>query len=513
MRRPHRPLLVALLLLTFATGSTSASTKRVPVGSSLPVVTGQAVVGQSLTTSTGKWTGGVTSYGYAWQRCNATGCSLVAGATASTYKLSATDAGFALRSQVTAKNRYGATTATSPTTAAVTAAPVAPSNTALPQVSGTAQAGATLSTTTGTWSGSPTSFAYAWSRCDAAGTGCAAIAGAGAQTYAVAAGDVGFVLRATVSAASAGGSTSATSAPTGAVSAAAIAAAPTSTAVPQVSGVAQPGSTLTTSTGSWSGSPTGFGYGWNRCDASGANCTPIAGANAQSYAVAAADVGSTIRSSVLATNAGGTTTAVSAAAAVVAAPAAASARFGVACGGNVHNFTATDLARYFDGVKAAGATWVRIDLNWNLIQYAGPASYDWASFDRVVNSARARGLNVLAGMLYTPPWARPAGTESTYAPTNVADYAAFAKAAAAHYGPLGVHAYEIWNEPNIVNFWAPGPDPAKYTQLLKQAYAAIKGVDASATVVSAGLSPYGSYGNLDAQHMNPVTFLERMYAR
>lgn len=38
---------------------------------------------------------------------------------------------------------------------------------------------------------------------------------------------------------------------------------------------------------------------------------------------------------------------------------------------------------------------------------------------------------------------------------------------------MGVHAYEVWNEPNIVNFWAPGPDPARYTQLLKLAYPAI----------------------------------------
>jgi hypothetical protein len=47
--------------------------------------------------------------------------------------------------------------------------------------------------------------------------------------------------------------------------------------------------------------------------------------------------------------------------------------------------------------------------------------------------------------------------------------------------------------------------------MLKLAYAAIKGVDSSATVVSAGLSPYGSYGQFDSQHMNPVSFLDEMY--
>jgi hypothetical protein len=77
---------------------------------------------------------------------------------------------------------------------------------------------------------------------------------------------------------------------------------------------------------------------------------------------------------------------------------------------------------------------------------------------------------------------------------------------------MGVHAYEIWNEPNIAVFWAPRPNPARYAQLLKLAYVAVKRSDPSAEVVSGGLAPYGSYGESDPTHMNPLTFLERMYA-
>jgi hypothetical protein len=165
-----------------------------------------------------------------------------------------------------------------------------------------------------------------------------------------------------------------------------------------------------------------------------------------------------------------------------------------------------------DGVKASGAKWIRLDINWEVIQYLGPSSYNWTPWDNVVSAARVRGLNVLGLILHTPPWARPAGTTDAYNPTNLTDYATFAKAAVTHFSPQGVHAYEVWNEPNIVNFWAPGPDPARYTQMLKLAYSAIKQADPTATVVSAGLSPYGSYGQTDSQHMNPVTFLEKMYA-
>ena len=163
-------------------------------------------------------------------------------------------------------------------------------------------------------------------------------------------------------------------------------------------------------------------------------------------------------------------------------------------------------------MAAAHAGWIRFDLNWNVIQYNGPSSYDWAPFDNVVNAARARGIKVLGILTYTPPWARPAGSTSHTPPTDLNTFATFARAAATHFAAEGVHHYEIWNEPNISAFWTPGPDPVRYTQMLKLAYTAIKAVDPSAFVVSGGLAPYGSYGAGDAQHMNPINFLQAMYA-
>jgi polysaccharide biosynthesis protein PslG len=321
--------------------------------------------------------------------------------------------------------------------------------------------------------------------------------------------------------------------------------APANTSPPTISGTAQSGSTLTASAGSWSGPTVSFGYQWLRCDSAGAACTAITGQTSPTHVIASGEVGATLRFLVTAQNKNGTTSATSAATAVVAAPPApapaptptsdpvpapapaptptpsptpaptpapsGNSRFGFAAGGNIQNFSSTDLARYLDGAMAAHAGWVRIDLNWEVIQYGGPSSYNWAPFDNVVRAVTSRGMKVLAGIVYTPPWARPAGTAGNTPPTDLSKYSAFASAAAARYGPMGVHAYEIWNEPNIVNFWAPGPNPARYTQMLKLAYSAIKAVDPSATVVTAGLSPYGSYGQFDAQHMNPVSFLDEMY--
>jgi hypothetical protein len=89
-------------------------------------------------------------------------------------------------------------------------------------------------------------------------------------------------------------------------------AAPTNTALPLITGAnTEQGTVLGTSNGSWTGSPTSYSYQWARCDTTGANCAAINLATAQTYTLAPADVGSTIRVTVTATNATGSTPATS----------------------------------------------------------------------------------------------------------------------------------------------------------------------------------------------------------
>jgi Ig domain of plant-specific actin-binding protein len=81
---------------------------------------------------------------------------------------------------------------------------------------------------------------------------------------------------------------------------------PQSTAPPTVSGSASAGSTLSATSGSWSGdTPITFAYQWRRCDSNGANCSSISGANSSTYTVASAEVGSRLRARVTATNGAG----------------------------------------------------------------------------------------------------------------------------------------------------------------------------------------------------------------
>ena len=78
---------------------------------------------------------------------------------------------------------------------------------------------------------------------------------------------------------------------------------PTVVTLPTISGTPQSGQTLTATSGVWTNAPSSYAFQWLRCDGSGANCQPIAGAVASTYVVTDTDIGSTLRVEVTATDA------------------------------------------------------------------------------------------------------------------------------------------------------------------------------------------------------------------
>lgn len=167
-----------------------------------------------------------------------------------------------------------------------------------------------------------------------------------------------------------------------------------------------------------------------------------------------------------------------------------------------------DLNRELDDIAGTGARWLRFDVDWPSVQPTQDA-WNWQATDRVVNGARSRGLQVLGTLAYTPPWARAPGTDSKYPPSDPGTYARFAEAAASRYQAVGVHHWEIWNEPNQSMWWKPAPDPWAYTSLLQGAYAAIKAANPWATVIGAGLAPAPDAD--DGSQISGETFVRRMY--
>lgn len=183
------------------------------------------------------------------------------------------------------------------------------------------------------------------------------------------------------------------------------------------------------------------------------------------------------------------------------------ARVGFTQGSSLLWEPGNELARDLDGIVATGARWVAVDFDWPSAE-PQRGFFDWSHIDRVVDAARARHLSVLALAVYTPAWARPDGTTDKTPPDDPNDYGAFVGAAAARYAPKGVHAWQIWNEPNVADFWQPFPDPARFAQLVIAGGDAIHAVDPHATVVAGGLAPAA---NVYGDSLAPGTFLEDTY--
>jgi hypothetical protein len=293
-----------------------------PASSAAPTISGIASEGQTLAEAHGTWSSFPTAYTYHWEDCDRSGasCSAIPGATRQTYTLAAADVGHTIRVEETAANAVGSSAAAAASEATAVVLPLPPNVSSAPTILGTAQQGHTLTETHASWTRNPTAYTYQWERCDSAGSGCVAIGGATKQTYALTAADVAHALRVQEGASNAGGKGPvASSAPTAQV----LPALPAPASAPAIAGTPAQGSTLTESHGIWSNLPTSYAYEWERCNSSGAGCRAIASATHQTYALAAADVGHTIRVLEAAANAAGQAGPVSSSATAMVQPGSA----------------------------------------------------------------------------------------------------------------------------------------------------------------------------------------------
>jgi IPT/TIG domain-containing protein len=185
-----------------------------------------------------------------------------------------------------------------------------------PTVTGSAATGQVLTAYQGAWWNSPSpNYEYQWKRCDSAGSECSAIPGATQYVYVVGAEDAGHTLRVETTAHNEAGQSSVSSDATAEVAL----SAPVVDQWPAISGSAIVGETLETTTGTWENSPDSYTYQWLRCEPFSGGCVEIAGATADKYTLAAADVGRRLIAEITAHNATGPGSATSSPSAVVVA--------------------------------------------------------------------------------------------------------------------------------------------------------------------------------------------------
>jgi len=279
---------------------------------SVPTLSGAAVSGQKLTATPGTWSPAPVTLAYKWQRDGV----VIAGATGSSYVLTAADAGKKITVTITgSKDWYATASKTSAATAAVTLPAL---TSPVPTVSGLLVTGRTLTANAGAWGPAPVGLAYQWNRNGAA------IAKATASSYVLTASDVGQKMTVSVTGSKSGyAAATKTSSATAAVTAPKALIAP----IPTVSGMLVTGQKLTAKAGSWGPAPVVLTYQWKR------NGVAIAKATAGSYVLTASDSGKKITVTVTGSKTGFVTAAkTSAATAVVTAPKALQAATPVVTG-------------------------------------------------------------------------------------------------------------------------------------------------------------------------------------
>jgi hypothetical protein len=195
--------------------------------------------------------------------------------------------------------------------------------------------------------------------------------------------------------------------------------------------------------------------------------------------------------------------------ALLLAPAAASSAlaktpkgfFGVMVNGPLDD-PAVDLDAQAATMKVDGVQSWRVEMAWDQIEPAR-GQFAFGPTDRKVLAAARQGIDVLGLALRAPGWAN-GGTGNPFTPpARPADYATYLKALVARYGPTGsvwlehpdvprrpVRSWEIWNEPNLKNYFTRQPFARPYAALLRAAYPAVKAADRDATVLMASMANY-----------------------
>jgi hypothetical protein len=154
--------------------------------------------------------------------------------------------------------------------------------------------------------------------------------------------------------------------------------------------------------------------------------------------------------------------------------------------------------------RDTGIGLIRKTFTWSSIERSR-GRFAFGSYDGYVGDAARHGIRLLP-ILYDPPRFRSSrprrhARHGVYPPKRYSDMGRFGAAVARRYGPGGsfwsqhpeiparpITAWQIWNEPNLRYYWPRGPSARQYTRLLRATGSAIKAVDPSAEIVTAGLA-------------------------
>jgi len=152
-------------------------------------------------------------------------------------------------------------------------------------------------------------------------------------------------------------------------------------------------------------------------------------------------------------------------------------------GVNIHF---TGAPKDLDLIRDGGFKFIRMDLGWGGIERKkGTYDFERTGYDALTEGCSKRGIRILYILDYSNHLYE--SEQSVRTEEGRRAFAAFSQAAAQRYKGRGI-LWEIWNEPNIKQFWKPQPSADDYCKLVEAAAPLIKQADLSGLVVAPATS-------------------------
>jgi len=142
--------------------------------------------------------------------------------------------------------------------------------------------------------------------------------------------------------------------------------------------------------------------------------------------------------------------------------------------------------RDLDLIADAGFKVIRMDLTWGAVERKkGLYEFEKSGYDALTKGCSKRGIRILYILDYSNRLYE--SDRSVRTEQGRRAFAAFAEAAAKRYAGKEI-LWEIWNEPNIKQFWRPQPSVYDYCKLVKETAPRIKKTDPSGLVIAPATS-------------------------
>jgi hypothetical protein len=149
----------------------------------------------------------------------------------------------------------------------------------------------------------------------------------------------------------------------------------------------------------------------------------------------------------------------------------------------------TSVKQRIEWMKELGVLWDRSDWWWHVVQ-PEKGKYDFSIPDRIIKRFEEEHIQIYPILCYGASW-----WKDRNAPLTDEDFDAFGQYVYETVNRYKDHFtwWSVWNEPNIVPFWTPEPNPDHYARLLKIAYTQAKKADPDCKICAPVIAPLGAW--------------------